>query len=110
MMRQVPMPRQRRKFADEYKAEIVRLILVENRPVLEVCREHDLVESVVRRWLDKASLDDATKHPGIDLEAEVRRLRRENARLQQERDFLKKQRPSSPKTTGEISTHPGGGG
>ena len=84
------MPRQRRKFADEYKAEIVRLILVENRPVLEVCREHDLVETVVRRWLDKASLDDATKQPGIDLEAEVRRLRRENARLQQERDFLKK--------------------
>ena len=85
------MPRARRKFSDEYKAEILHLIRTSGQSVGQICRSHDLVESSVRRWMAKADEaehnDDTT---AADDKAELRRLRREVAQLRTERDFLKK--------------------
>ncbi len=83
----------RRKFTTEFKNETVKLIRESNRSEGEICRELDLTETAVRRWLKQADVDDGKGPSGalttIELE-ELRRLRREVCELLQEREILKK--------------------
>jgi transposase len=83
----------RRKFTAEFKAETVKLIRESDRSVGQICRELDLTETAVRRWLKQADVD-AGKGPSgaltTDELAELRRLRREVRELRQEREILKK--------------------
>jgi transposase-like protein len=87
------MTKRRRKFSLEFKAEVADLVLRHNRTVGDVCREMDLVESVVRRWVQQAQVDRGEGPDGavstVERE-ELTRLRREVRRLQMERDILKK--------------------
>jgi len=85
------MGRRRRHFTDEYKAEIVRLIRTSTKSIGRISKEHELVESVVRCWVARAEAVEGAKQSVTSEErAELRRLRRENAQLRLERDFLKK--------------------
>jgi transposase len=87
------MNRQRRSFTDEFKAEVVRLVLDEGRPLSVVCRELDLVNSAVRRWVKQSKIDRGAGPPGALTTAdreELGRLRRENRQLRMERDILKR--------------------
>ena len=83
----------RRRFTTEFKAETVKLIRESDRSVGQICRELDLTETAVRRWLKQADVDDGNGPSGAlttgELE-ELRRLRRENRELRQEREILKK--------------------
>lgn len=83
--------RPRRSFTDEYKAEVVQLCRSGEKSIGAVCRDLDLVESVVRRWITQAEID-AGQRDGLTTEerAELRRLRKENRVLRQERDILKR--------------------
>ncbi len=59
----------------------------------QVARELDLSTSVLRSWVKQADIDAGTGPDGAlttDEREELRRLRRENRRLEMERDFLKK--------------------
>ena len=59
----------------------------------QVARELDLSTSVLRSWVKQADIDAGTGPDGAlttDERAELRRLRRENRRLEMERDFLKR--------------------
>ncbi|MEU7871272.1 transposase [Dactylosporangium sp. NPDC049140] len=95
-------PRPRRAFTAEFKAEIVEMCQRGDRSVGQVCRDFDLTETAVRGWVKQAEID-AGAGAGAgsgggpvsggltsDERAELARLRRENRRLQEDNDILKR--------------------
>jgi transposase len=86
------MPRPRRSFPPEYKAEVVELIRSTGKTVGQVSKELDLTETAVRQWVRQADLDAGLRTDGLttaELE-ELRRLRREVRELREEREILRK--------------------
>ena len=85
--------RKRRTFSDEYKSETVKLVCDSGKSVGAIARELDLTETALRNWVQQAEID-AGRGPAGALTTseheELVRLRRENRRLQMERDILKK--------------------
>jgi transposase len=80
-----------RSFRPPFKAETVALIRSEGKTVGQVCRELDLTETAVRRWLAQAEGDSGQREGLTTDEREaLTRLRRENRVLQEEREILKK--------------------
>lgn len=87
------MAKSRRRFTKEFKAEVVKLIMNEGRAVSEVCRELDLHESPVRRWVQQAEIDGGRGPAGAlttEERQELSALRREVRQLRMEREILKK--------------------
>ena len=86
------MPRPRRFFPPEYKAEVVELIRSSGKTVGQVARELDLTETAVRQWVRQADLDAGCRSDGLTSveRDELRRLRRENRDLREEREILRK--------------------
>ena len=84
-------PRARRSFTPEFKAEIVELCHRGDRSIGEVSRDFDLTETAVREWVKQAEIDTGDR-PGLstDEREELSRLRRENRRLQEDVDILKR--------------------
>lgn len=81
----------RRQYDDEFKREAVRLSRESGRTVAQVARDLGLCENNLWRWRKKfAALDSQGKRSGESAEDEVKRLRRELARVTEERDILKK--------------------
>lgn len=68
------------------------MVLEEERPAAEVARELGVSVNLLYRWKAEYLAAPAASGPlpKETPEQEVRRLRRENERLRQERDFLKK--------------------
>jgi transposase len=85
------MGRARRKFDEQYKREAVRFLEETGRPLSEVAKELGVSDGVLWRWRKKYGTGAGPDQPLSPSEAaELRRLRRENEILRQERDFLKK--------------------
>jgi transposase len=84
--------RSRRKFTDEFKAGVVRLVLDEGKTAGAVARELDLTDSAVRAWVAQAQADRTKGKTGLTTaeREELARLRKENRELKVERDILKK--------------------
>ncbi len=85
--------RKRRSFTKEFKAEAVRLCQVGDRTVRQVALDLDLTETALREWVKRAEVDAGNGPAGALTTAEreeLTRLRRENKRLQMEREILKK--------------------
>ena len=85
--------RARRAFTPEFKAEAVRLCRVGDRSIAQVATDLDLTETALREWVKRAAIDAGNGPPDAlttDERAELARLRRENKRLQMEREILKK--------------------
>jgi len=81
----------RRQFSRQFKTETVALIRSTGKSVPQVCRELDLTETAVRRWLAQAEIDEGRREGLTTAEREeLTRLRRENRVLREERDILKK--------------------
>src|SRR3984893_2124076 len=94
------MGRKRRKFTSEFKAEAARLCKVGDRSIGQVAKDLDLTEGALREWVKRADIDSGQGPPGALTTAEreeLTRLRRENKRLQMEREILKKATASSAK-------------
>ena len=84
------MAKQRRKFTDAYKREAVRFLEETGRSMREVAEELQVSPQALWRW-QKTLGSGRSSAPATASEAEeLRRLRRENEILRQERDFLKK--------------------
>lgn len=83
--------RQRRKFAPEYKAEVVALVRGSGKSVGQVARDLDLVETSVREWVQKAEVEEG-KRPGLTAaeREELVRLRRQVRVLEEEKGILKR--------------------
>lgn len=86
-----PQRKSRRQFSKQFKAETVALIRTSGKSVPQVCRDLDLAESVVRRWLTQAEIDDGRREGLTTAEREeLSKLRKEVRVLREERDILKK--------------------
>ncbi|MBN9743378.1 hypothetical protein DMP23_20110 [Amycolatopsis sp. A1MSW2902] len=85
-------PRPRRSFTREFKAEIVELCQRGERSVGQVAKDFDLTETAVRQWVTQAELDAGTRTDGLtsDERNELARLRRENRRLSEDVEILKR--------------------
>ena len=85
-------PRRRRSFTPEFKAEIVELCQRGDRSVGQVAKDFDLTETAVRAWVTQAELDAGTRTDGLtsDERNELTRLRRENRRLSEDVEILKR--------------------
>jgi transposase len=84
-------PRARRTFTAEFKTETVALVRSSGKSISQVCRDLDLTETVVRRWVQQVEID-AGQRPGLTTAEhdELSRLRREVRVLREEREILKK--------------------
>ncbi len=77
------------KYSEEFKRDAVHQIVVRGYPVQEVSKRLGVSKHSLYAWL-KLFSQDSNKKPDIDHEAENRRLKRELARMTEERDILKK--------------------
>jgi transposase len=90
--------RTRRHFTHEFKLEAVRLAEGRDRPLNEVAHELGIRPNVLRQWRRQAEAragrpaDEIFPGQGrfASQDEEIRRLKREVARLTEERDILKK--------------------
>jgi transposase len=84
----------RRKFSREFKLEAVKLVRERGVSVAQACRDLDVAESVLRRWMRELAEAPASAFPGHGQmrseQAEIAALKKEVARLKAERDILKK--------------------
>ena len=81
----------RRQYTEEFKTEAVRLVQDSARPVAQVARDLGIADHLLYRWRAEQQQAEHQGHIRQSLRAEqdeLARLRRENAILKQERDFL----------------------
>jgi transposase len=86
-------PRPRRSFTPEFKAEIVELCGRGDRSIGRVARDFDLTETAVREWVRQAERDAGSRRDGGLASAERQELavlRRENRRLREDVEILKR--------------------
>jgi transposase len=88
------MEKQRKKYTREFKVEAVRLIAGQDMTIAQVSKDLGINPGLLGRWKKELQSDASQAFPGKGHlkpeEEELRRLRRENALLRQERDILKK--------------------
>ena len=88
------MSKKRRSYSREFKLEAVNLVLEGGLSVAQAARDLGVPESALWRWKKDYEEDPAQAFPGKGRmkpeEEEVRRLKRELARIREERDILKK--------------------
>ena len=74
----------------EFRREAVRPALTGGRMRREIAEDLGLGVSTLTRWLSQERDASEPSEAPVDVHAELKRLRRENAVLKQERDILKK--------------------
>jgi transposase len=86
--------RKRPNYTKEFKQDAVKLVLEQGYSSLEVARRLGIASSNVTRWVRLHHQEQEDPDEGglsrQDLEEENHRLRKENKRLQMEREILKK--------------------
>ena len=82
----------RHKYTEEFKQEAVRLMESSGKPLAELARDLGINDNNLYRWRKLYGRQHQTTTNGNvgALEAELKRLQRENEVLRQERDILKK--------------------
>jgi transposase len=86
------VPHTRPPYPPEFRAEAVRLIRSSGKPLSQISKDLGVSEQSLRVWIKQADLDEGRRDDGLtttELE-ELRRLRRENRVLREEREILKK--------------------
>ena len=84
----------RRKYTREFKLEAVRLLESSGRTAAQIERELGIGDGCLLRWrkqfADEGVAAKSADGSGLTEREQIRRLRRENEILRQERDILKK--------------------
>lgn len=88
------MTRIRRTFDAAFKLQVVQMIREQGLSVGQVCRDQDLVDSAVRRWLAQYDAEQSGQagigKPLTPEQQRIRELERENQRLREDVSLLKK--------------------
>ncbi len=86
------MPKPKPPYPPEFRAEATRLARTSGKPHAQVARELGMTGETLRQWLKQAELDEGKRSDGLTSaeQEELRRLRRENRILREEREILKK--------------------
>ena len=86
------MPGATPRYTPEFKAEAVRLVRsTADKPASQIARELGVSDNALRSWVKQAEVDQGEREGLTTQEREeLRRLRKENKVLRQEREILKK--------------------
>jgi transposase len=96
-------PRPRRSFTREFKAEIVEACLPGDGSIGQVARDFDLTETAVRKWVRQAAVDAGRRDRLATAEwDELAELRRENRRLREDIEILKRGHILTGAATGAL--------
>jgi transposase len=96
------VPKTRPAYPDEFRREAVQMLRAGRTP-RELAESLGVSEQTLRNWRRQDQVDRRQRDDGLttDEREELRRLRRENVRLRQERDLLKRAAMAGP------AGHPG---
>lgn len=85
------VPKTRPAYPDEFRREAVQMLRAGRTPC-ELAESLGVSQQTLRNWRRQDEIDRRERDDGLTSEEreELRRLRRENARLRQERDLLKR--------------------
>lgn len=85
------VPKTRPAYPDEFRREALQMLRAGRTP-RELAQSLGVSAQTLRNWRRQAQTDRGERDDGLtgDERDELRRLRRENARLRQERDLLKR--------------------
>ena len=97
------MPKSRRPYPLEYRQRIIELVRGGRSPE-SLAREYEPTAQCIRNWVRQADRDEGRRQDGLTAaeRTELRRLRRENATLREEREILKKAAAWFARETGSI--------
>jgi len=87
------MPAPNQRFTPEFREEAVRLAQTSGRSRREVAADPGIGLSTLRNWIDRhreRQMEQPPEGRQEDMAAELKRLRRENEGLRQEREILKR--------------------
>jgi transposase len=81
-----------RPYPEEFKRDAVALVRCSEKSIPQLAGELGVSPQSLRNWVKQTQLDAGERRDGLTSEEreELRRLRRENRRLVQEREILKK--------------------
>jgi transposase len=104
------MSKTRPPYAPEFRQQMVELVRAGRKPE-ELAREFEPSAQAIRNWTMQADRDDGRRADGLTSpeREELRRLRRENRQLRQEREILAKAAAWFARETGSIPPNTGGG-
>lgn len=88
------MSQKRRVFDDSFRLEVAKMVLEQGLSVSQVCRDMNLGQTAVRRWVAQLKAEQLGQ-PGIGKpltpeQQRIRQLENENRQLRQDNDILKK--------------------
>jgi|SRR5829696_8982912 len=85
------MPKTRKPYPDEFKRKLIELVR-QGRTPEELARQFEPSAQSIRNWATQDDRDKGRRTDGLttDERGELQRLRRENERLREEREILKK--------------------
>jgi transposase len=87
------MRKSRKNYPPEFKEEAVKLITEQGYPITEAARNLGVNATMLGRWkreIEGCGKDASGLQGGVAMQAELKRLRKENSRLKMEREILKK--------------------
>jgi transposase len=92
LRKELSMPRSRPPYPREFREEAVRLVRSLGRPIAQIARELGIAHGTLSAWVKQAELDAGLRSDGLVTaeREELRRLRRENRILREEREILNK--------------------
>ena len=85
------MPRSRPPYPDEFKAEAIRLVKTSGDPIRQIAKDLGVSDQTLRNWVKQDDVD-AGRKAGLtsDERARLRELEKENRKLREEREILRK--------------------
>ena len=80
-----------KRYPEEYKKKLIALVR-DGRTPEELSRQFEPTAQAIRNWVAQADRDEGRRQDGLTTNErdELQRLRRENERLREEREILKK--------------------
>ena len=97
------MPKSHTPYPPEFKRRLVEMVRAGRQPE-ELAEKFEPTAQSIRNWVGQADRDDGHRQDGLTTEEreELRRLRRENKVLREEREILKKAAAWFARETGSI--------
>ncbi len=97
------MPKSHKPYPEEFKGRLVEMVRAGRSPD-ELAEKFEPTAQSIRNWVAQAERDAGRRSDGLTSEEreELRRLRRENKTLREEREILKKAAAWFARETGSI--------